>query len=115
MKVKLLKERDIIFEVYGLRPLTRYYFYVNSTQNTSRIKQFGKKLADPLVTDENGYMKLVYYIDSGIPTDTMKGVLVRRNNLNYRPIEVVLTTIDQTTIPTNFETSAVSYAKTTLF
>lgn len=113
MKIKLLKERDVIFEVFGLKPLTRYYFYVNNEQNTSRIKQFGKKLAESLVTDENGYMKLAYYIDSGLPTDSVKSVFTRRNNLNYRPVEVVLTTLNQTTLPTNFETSAVSYAKST--
>ena len=44
MKTRIFKERDITFEVFGLRPLSRYYLYVNRSQYASRTKQFEKNL-----------------------------------------------------------------------
>jgi len=115
MKTRIFKERDITFEVFGLRPLSRYYLYVNRVQYASRTKQFGKKLGDPLVTDEDGKIKIVFYMDSFIPSDTPKAMAAKANYLKSTPIELILTELNQTTLVQNFENSSVSYAKTTLF
>lgn len=114
MNTILFKERDFIFEVFSLRPKTTYYFYVNKIQNSNRIKQFGKKLGENLITDENGYMKLVYYIDSNIPSDSAFGVVSKMLNLKATNLELVLTTLNQTSLPENFESSTLSYAKSTV-
>lgn len=111
MSTLIFKERDFIFEVFSLRPNTTYFFYVNKIQNTNRIKQFGKKLNQSLITDENGYMKLVYYIDSNIPSDTAQGISSKILNLKASNLELVLTTLNQSSLPENFENSTVSYAK----
>jgi len=111
MNTSLFKERDFIFEVFSLRPKTTYYFYVNKIQNSNRIKQFGKKLGESLITDQNGYMKLVYYIDSNIPSDSAFGITTKMLNLKTTNLELVLTTLNQTSLPENFESSTVSYAK----
>ena len=110
MKTRIFKERDITFEVFGLRPLSRYYLYVNRVQYPSRTKQFGKKLSDPLITDENGKITIVFYMDSFVPSDSPKA-----NVLKATPLEFVLTNLNQTTLVQNFEDSSVSYAKSTLF
>lgn len=115
MKTRIFKERDITFEVFGLRPLSRYYLYVNRVQYPSRTKQFGKKLSDPLITDENGKITIVFYMDSFVPSDSPKAMKAKANVLKATPLEFVLTNLNQTTLVQNFEDSSVSYAKSTLF
>ncbi|NDD83867.1 hypothetical protein EBZ38_06250 [bacterium] len=115
MKTRIFKERDLTFDVYGLRPLSRYYLYVNRFQYPSRTKQFGKKISDPLITDEDGKITIVFYIDSFIPSDTPKSMKAKANVLRATPIEFVLTNLNQSTLVQNFEDSSVSYAKSTLF
>jgi hypothetical protein len=115
MKTRIFKERDITFEVFGLRPLSRYYLYVNRVQYPSRTKQFGKKLGESLVTDEDGKIKIVFYMDSFIASDTAKAVQAKANVLKAVPLEFVLTNLNQTTLVQNFEDSAVSYAKSTAY
>lgn len=111
MNTLLFKERDFVFEVFSLKPKTTYYFYVNKVQISDRIKQFGKKLGESLITDENGYMKLVYYIDSNIPSDSAYGMVSKMLNLKASNLELVLTTLNQTSLPENFESSTLSFAK----
>lgn len=115
MKIKIFKERDILFSVYGLKPLSRYYLYINRVQNTSRAKQFGKKLGDPFITDENGKITIVFYLDSFISSDSPKAVQAKFKVLKRTPIEFVLTNLNQTVLVENFESSSISYAKGTLF
>ena len=115
MKTALLKERDYIFDAYGLKPYTTYYLYVNNTQISSRTKQFGKKLGQPLVTNENGQLKVVFYIDSFIPSSSIKSPSAKFSALKAGPLEVVLSTINQTNLPGNYADSAGSLAKTTVF
>lgn len=115
MKTALFKERDYIFDAYGLKPYTIYYLYVNNVQISSRTKQFGKKLGQPLVTNENGQLKVVFYIDSFIPSDSTKSSSAKFSALRAGPLEIVLSTINQTNLPENYADSAGSIAKTTLF
>lgn len=115
MKTALFKERDYIFDAYGLKPYTIYYLYVNNVQISSRTKQFGKKLGQPLVTNENGQLKVVFYIDSYIPSDSTKSSSAKFSALKAGPLEIVLSTINQTNLPENYADSAGSIAKTTLF
>jgi hypothetical protein len=115
MKTALFKERDYIFDAYGLKPYTTYYLYVNNTQISSRTKQFGKKLGQPLVTNENGQLKVVFYIDSFIPSSSIKSPSAKFSALKAGPLEIVLSTINQANLPGNYADSAGSIAKTTVF
>lgn len=109
------KEKDISLNVYGLRPLTRYYLYVNRIQNVSRTKQKGKKLSEPLISDKNGSIELLYYIDSTISSDSPKSSSVKKSILQASPLDIVLTTLNQTTLAQDFENISTTYAKTVIY
>lgn len=111
---KYFKEKDVIIEFYGLKPLTTYYFYFDGKKITDRVKQFGKKLNQPLISDENGQLKTIYYLSSGIESDSLQSVPVRTKNLRAGSKEVVVTTINQTSLPENYKDSSVSFSSVKL-
>ena len=115
MRTRIFKERDITFKVYGLRPLSTFYFYVDRLKVSDRVKKLGTKLGDPLTSDQDGSMELVYYIDSGIPSNSSKALVIKNNLLKAKPIELVVTTYNANTLPSNFESSTLSYAKTVIY
>jgi len=114
MQISILKERDYTFKAYGLKPYTQYYLYVNKVQNSTRAKQFGKKLGDPLVTDKNGQIQVVFYIDSFIPSTSPKSDKAKINTLKSGPLEIILSVLEFETLPENYSESSVSTAKTTI-
>ena len=104
------KERDIILEFYGLRPHTTHYFYFDKVKITDRVKQFGGKLGGSLISDDNGNLKVIFYLSSGIASDSYESIPVKVNNLEAGKKEIVVTTIDQTTLPDNYSSSSTSYS-----
>lgn len=108
------KERDIILEFYGLRPHTTHYFYFDKVKVTDMVKQFGKKLAQPLISDENGNLKVIFYLSSGIASDSYESIPTKVNNLKAGRKEVVVTTINSTILPNNYLRSSTSYCASIL-
>lgn len=108
------KERDIILEFYGLRPHTTHYFYFDKVKVTDRVKQFGKKLGGSLVSDENGNLKVIFYLSSGIASNSYESVPVKVGNLEAGRKEVVVSTINQTTLPDNYYNSSTSFGAVVL-
>lgn len=108
------KERDIILEFYGLRPYTTHYFYFDKVQVTDMVKQFGKKLGQPLISDENGNLKIIFYLNSGIASDSYESIPVKVNNLKAGKKHIVVTTINQTVLPDNYYNSSTSYCASIL-
>lgn len=108
------KETDIIIEFYGLRPNTTHYFYFDKVQVSSMVKQFGKKLSQPLITDDSGNIKVIYYLSSGISSNSYESVPVKVGNLQVGRKEVVLTTIDLPVLPENHQQSSTSYSSIVL-
>ena len=104
------KERDIILEFYGLRPNTTHYFYFDKVKITSMVKQFGKKLGQPLISDESGNLKVIYYLSSGISSTSYESISTKVSNLEAGKKEIVVTTIDQTTLPDNYYNSSTSFS-----
>lgn len=104
------KERDIILEFYGLRPNTTHYFYFDKVKITDMVKQFGKKLGQPLISDESGNLKVIYYLSSGISSNSYESIPTKVNNLEAGKKEIVVTTIDQTTLPDNYYNSSTSFS-----
>lgn len=88
------KETDSNFTFVGLKPLTTHYFYFNKKKQTSRVKQIGKKLGQPLISDENGVLDVIYYLDSGISSNSPSNASYKIPNLTAGVIEVVITNID---------------------
>lgn len=103
------KERDIILEFYGLRPHTTHYFYFDKVKIIDMVKQFGKKLGQPLISDESGNLKVIYYLNSGISSTSYESIPTKVNNLEAGKKEIVITTIDQTTLPDNYYNSSTSF------
>ena len=108
------KERDIILEFYGLRPHTTHYFYYDKVKVTSMVKQFGKKLGQDLITDENGNLKVIFYLSSGISSNSYESIPVKVSNLEAGKKEVVVTTVNQTVLPDNYYNSATSFGAVVL-
>ena len=104
------KERDIILDFYGLRPNTTHYFYFDKVKITGMVKQFGKKLGQPLISDESGNLKVIYYLSSGISSTSYESIPTKVNNLEAGRKEIVVTTIDQTTLPDNYYNSSTSFS-----
>jgi hypothetical protein len=108
------KERDIILEFYGLRPYTTHYFYFDKVKVTDMVKQFGKKLGQPLISDESGNLKIIFYLSSGISSDSYESIPTKVNNLKAGRKEVVVTTINSTVLPDNYSLSSTSYCASIL-
>lgn len=88
------KETDSTYQFVGLKPLTTHYFYFNKKKQTSRVKQLGKKLGQPLISDENGVLEVIFYIDSGISSDSPSNAAYKIPNLAAGVIEIVITNYD---------------------
>lgn len=104
------KERDIILEFYGLRPNTTHYFYFDKVKVTDMVKQFGKKLGQPLISDESGNLKVIFYLSSGISSTSFESIPTKVNNLEAGRKEIVVTTVDQTTLPDNYYNASTSFS-----
>lgn len=104
------KERDIILEFYGLRPHTTHYFYFDKVKVTTMVKQFGRKLGQPLISDENGNLKVIFYLSSGISSSSYESIPTKNSNLEAGRKEVVVTTVDQNVLPDNYYNSSTSYS-----
>ena len=107
----VFKETDINLEFFGLRPLSTHYFYYNGNQVVSEVKQIGKKLGQPLVADENGYLNIILYLSSGIAGTSSRSFSEKVSILAAGPQTFVVTNLDVATLPLNFENASSSYAK----
>lgn len=74
------------------------------------VKQFGKKLGQPLISDESGNLKVIFYLSSGISSDSYESIPVKVSNLEAGRKEIVITTIDQTVLPDDYTSSSTSFS-----
>ena len=107
----VFKETDVNLEFFGLRPLSTHYFYYNNNQVTTMVKQIGKKLGEPLIADENGYLNVIFYHSSGIPSSSAKSFAETVSVMLAGPQLFVVTNLNVTSLPLNFESASSSYAK----
>ena len=110
------KETDSAYEFFGLKPLTTHYFYFNKKKQTSNVKQPGKKLGAPLITDENGALEIIYYLNSGISSDSPANASFKANNLRAGIFEVVVTNFDSgvNDLPDDYLNNSISSSKLVL-
>lgn len=90
----IFKEVDSRYKFTGLKPFTRHYFYFNKVKQTDRVKQLGKKLGQPLITDENGVLDVIFYLSSGISSSSPASTSYKVSNLTAGIVDVVVTTVD---------------------
>ena len=74
------------------------------------VKQFGKKLSQPLISDENGNLKVIFYLNSGIASESYESIPTKVSNLEAGRKEIVVTTINQAVLPDNYSSSSTSYS-----
>lgn len=104
------KEKDIILRFYSLKPFTTYFFYFDGKKITNRVKQFGKKLGQPLISDGDGKLSVVFYISSDIESNSVQSVSTKIKRLQAGNKEIILTTTDTSELSPNFKDSNQSYA-----
>ena len=75
---------------------------------------FGKKLGQSLISDENGTLKIIFYLSSGISSNSYESIPVKVSNLEAGRKEVVVTTINQTTLPDSYYNSSTSFGAAVL-
>jgi hypothetical protein len=107
--------RDQAFEiaVSGLLPLTYHYlFFEGNLASNTQYKPLGGKLGDPLISDRNGQLNYTFYYSSNVPEYTTELTeYYSFINLIAGKKEIVVANINTTTLPTNYESLAFSYAK----
>lgn len=110
------KETDSSYKFLGLKPLTTHYFYFNKKKQTSGVKQPGKKLGSPLVSDENGVLEVIYYLSSGISSDSPANGSYKNANLKTGVFEIVVTNFDAgvNDLPDNYMNNSISAGKLVL-
>ncbi len=106
--------RDQAFNITanGLLPLTYHYLYFENKQVPStQFKPIGGKLGDPLISDANGKLELVYYYASNLPelvTELAEYYSVINSLAGKK--ELVIVNLNQTELANSYQTDAFSYA-----
>ena len=111
--INTFKEADSQVQFVGLKPLTTHYFYFNKVKQTSNVKQLGKKLGQPLISDENGVLYVIFYLTSGISSDSPGNSTYKVPNLIAGVSEIVVTTYDSGNdfLPDSWPENSISSAK----
>lgn len=110
------KETDSSFKFLGLKPSTTHYFYFNKKKQTGSVKQPGKKLGSPLISDENGVLEVIYYLSSGISSDSPSSGSFKATNLKTGIFEIVVTNFDSgvNDLPDNYLNNSISAGRLVL-
>ncbi len=108
----LVRVQSFNITVNGLLPLTYHFLYFeNKLVPNNQFKPVGGKLGAPLISDANGQLDFVYYYTSNLPQSTTELTEYYNfiNSLAGKK-QLVVANINQAELPTNYETSAFSYA-----
>lgn len=102
--------------VRGLLPTTVHYPYFDRKKiSSSDIKPVYGKLGDSLVSDANGQLTFEYYYDSGLPASASTYAYFQELRASVAGNkQLVVTNIDQSSLPDNYNDTSLSYAETTI-
>jgi len=102
--------------VRGLLPRTIHYAYFEANKiDSGNIKPVNGKLGDDLLTDENGQMTFEYYYDSGLPASASSYAYFQELRASVAGTKkVVVTNINQSSLPTNYTDTSLSYAESSI-
>ncbi len=110
--VFVVRDQAFNISVSGLLPLTYHYLYFeNKLVSNTQFKPIGGKLGDPLISDSNGKLELVYYYTSNLPnlTTELSEYYSLINSLAGKK-QLVIANINQAVLATSYVTDAFSYA-----
>lgn len=111
--VAVSKEYSLNFRIKSLRPNTIHYFYFNREKITDYVKQVGKKIGEDLISDANGTLDLVFYINVGSSTAASSSAYYKVTNLPQGPKYAVITTANFSVLPENWRAVSASHATLT--
>lgn len=110
--VFVVRDQAFNINVSGLLPLTYHYLYFeNKAVPSTQFKLIGGKLGDPLISDANGKLSLVYYYTSNLPdlTTELSEYYSLINSLAGKK-QLVVANLNQAELASSYETDAFSYA-----
>lgn len=111
--VFLLREQSFNVTVTGLLPLTYHYvYYEGKLTSSAQYKPINGKLGEPLISNENGRLEFVFYVNTNLPsaTTTLAEYYSLINALVGKK-QLVITNISQPILPDDYKTQAFSYAE----
>jgi len=110
--VFVVRDQAFNINIDGLLPLTYHYLYFENKQvSNTQFKPIGGKLGDPLISDNNGKLELVYYYTSNLPelvTELAEYYSVVNSLAGKK--ELVIVNLNQTELANSYQTDAFSYA-----
>jgi hypothetical protein len=110
--VFVVRDQAFNVTVNGLLPLTYHYLYFENKQvPNTQVRLIGGKLGEPLISDANGQIELVYYYTSNLPdlTTQLSEYYSLVNSLAGKK-QLVIANINQPELANSYETDAFSYA-----
>lgn len=110
------REQVFTFNLSGLLPLSQHYMYFErQAVSSTKIKPLGGSLGDPIKTDADGKVTFDYYYSSDLPAERTPIERVQRmTELVAGNKEVVVTTINQSSLPSNYKDTALSVYTTSI-
>ena len=111
--ISIYKETDSSYKFIGLKPFTTHYFYFNKKKQTGNVKQIGKKIGSPLISDENGVLEVIYYLSSGISSSSPANASYKIANIGVGVFEIVVTNFDSgaSDLPDSYLDNSISLGK----
>ena len=110
--VFVVRDQAFNINIDGLLPLTYHYLYFENKQvSNTQFKPIGGKLGDPLISDNNGKLELVYYYTSNLPelvTELAEYYSVVNSLAGKK--ELIVANLNQVELANSYQTDAFSYA-----
>ena len=105
------REQVFRVDIKGLRPSTPHYMYFERRQvSASNIKPLGGSLGGSLVTDTSGNLVFDFYYQADLPPSTSPvQEFQRAASLVAGVKEVVVSNINQSSLPSDFALASSSY------
>ena len=105
------REQVFRVDIKGLRPSTPHYMYFERRQvSASNIKPLGGSLGGSLVSDTSGNLTFDFYYQADLPPSTSPvQEFQRAASLVAGVKEVVVSNINETTLPSDFALASSSY------
>jgi len=101
VKSFIVREHAILFNVVGLKPTTRHYFYFDNVDNSSKCAPESGKKGDSLISDKNGKITFVFFYDSDIDASTDRQKVVSEVNRIAGVKEIRIESSDGVSIATH--------------
>ena len=107
----VVREQTFRIDITGLRPSTPHYMYFERQKvGSGLIKPVGGVLGDQLITDTNGVLSFDFFFQADLPQGTTMAENAQRTaSLLAGVKEVVVTNINQSTLPLDYDSVSSSY------